>query len=147
MKKESLVGGTPSSFRLAKAKRARLEEENAPPQIGIRFIAILALCGALFTGLGYYKVDSVFSARDFQIEAGRLQELAQQRRDRSKALVSRVSQLQRSEHMRASAVANLGMLDPQPVDMESLVVPTEVSLRWQRAAAEASIEFIAKEPR
>jgi len=71
--------------------------------------------------------------------------LTQERRDRHRALVARVSQLHRAEFLRTAAVDGLGLSDPEPRQMETLVVPPEVVARWREAAAANRLENIEKE--
>lgn len=112
--------------------------------VGMRFILCVALFGALFAGLGYWKVNTVFAVRDNEIETHRLQEITRERRDRLTVMTARISQLQRGEVLRAAAVNSLGMTEPDPRDIEVLTVPSEITSRW-RAAAQAAAPPRGKE--
>lgn len=132
MTQDKLVGGT------AKARRFRLRPQpvkNAPPLVGPRFVAIVGICALCLLGLGIYKVDAVFDARDYEMETRRLQELVQKRQDRTKVLESRLSELQRGEVLKVVATESLGMADPSPGEIETLAIPAEVSARWKEAAS------------
>lgn len=131
-RRDELIGGSRAS-----GVRRRLrtpESETAPPMIGWRFLVLaVALAGAL-SMVGLWNVATVFDARDLEMEASRLQRIAQQRRDQYKALEVRISQLQGGESLRAAAVTGLGMHSPTPMEIERVRVSHEVAARWASAA-------------
>lgn len=145
MMAEKLFGGSSRSSSARVRRNREQEEATTPPQVGLRFLAVLILLGAGFTGLGVWKVNTVFRVRDYEMETRRLQELAQLRRDRYTALVSRVSQLNRGEVLKATAVEGLGMAAPLPEEMESMVIPLGTRERWQRAAGNEGPDLHRKE--
>lgn len=138
---ESLVGGSTNS-----ARRHRPSAPLAAPvKVGYRFLIILMILAGSFTALGAWKVHTVFAIRDREQEAGRLQELSRERRDRSKTIAARVSQLQRAEMLRATAETRLGMADPEPGRIETLSIPQSVQDRWTAAAQKTSAKSMEVE--
>ncbi len=131
---EHLIGGSGSG---ARRRKMRAAEELPPPMIGLRFVAVLVVVGGCFLALGMWRVGMVFAARDFEMEASRLQVLAEQRRDRAKGLATRISALQRGEVLRGAAEGTLGMAPAEPGSMDTLDISAESVARW-RAAAEAA---------
>lgn len=127
-----LFGGTATRGR--GRKRRNPPGGETAPKIGVRFILLAALVGACFSGLGYWKVNTVFAVRDHEIETHRLQEITRERRDRHTVMTARISQLQRGEILRAAAADSLGMTEPDPRAIEVLVVPSEITSRWMAAA-------------
>lgn len=143
MSREYLVGGT---VRARGAARRNGTSDKAPaPQVGYRFLAALILVGAGFAAVGAARVHTVFDARDRSIETVRLQEAARKKNDRSKVLAARIAHLQRTEILKAAAEERLGMAEPLPTEMETIVVPEEVYRRWQDAAANATPDYRGKE--
>ena len=142
MTPEKLVGGTKKGKRRRRESRA---EQPMPILIGPRFLAMVFLCAAFFAGLGLWRVNTVFTIRDHEMETGRLQDLAQKRHDRHQALAARISQLQRAEVLEATALEGLGMAVPEPRQMEKLTIPRDVKERWETAAAEVRRETQRKE--
>ncbi len=128
---ESLVGGV---SRTAGGRRRPSEALAAPVKVGYRFLITLVVLAGMFTALGAWKINTVFAIRDREQETRRLQELSQERRDRSKTIAARVSQLQRAEMLRATAETRLGMADPEPGRIETLSIPQSVQDRWTAAA-------------
>ena len=143
MKNEFLIGSGTSSRRAKKS--ARSNETPAPPPVDTRFLVTLIGVAALFVGLGFLRVHSVFSMRDDEMETRRLQELAQQQRDRYHSLTSRLAQLQRTEVLRTTAEGSLGMAMPEPQAMETLMISNEINERWLAAAGVAKVVPVAKE--
>ncbi|MCC5875242.1 MAG: hypothetical protein JJU11_03385 [Candidatus Sumerlaeia bacterium] len=140
--RDFLFGGTAPKARRGKARNQGTE---MPPLVGYRFIAIVVLIGACFAGLGFWRVNTVFTVRDYGIETHRLQELARERRDRETLLVARTSQLQRGEVLRSVAESSLGMSEPSPASIETLKIPAEVTERWLAASAGEKISLLEKE--
>ncbi|MCC6546523.1 hypothetical protein IT570_05080 [Candidatus Sumerlaeota bacterium] len=136
MKNEFLIGSGSSTRKVKKLSRTR--ENGAPPPVDMRFLGGLVIVGLVFIGLGYLRVSSVFSMRDDEMEARRLQELAQQRRDRFKTMTSRLSHLRRAEVLRTTAEDSFGMAIPEPQNMETLTISSEVNERWLAAAGNAA---------
>lgn len=130
--RDFLFGGTAPKTRRG---RTRTQGEEMPPLVGYRFIAIVVLIGACFAGLGIWRVNTVFTVRDYGIETHRLQELARERRDRETLLVARTSQLQRGEVLRSVAESSLGMSEPSAASIETISIPAEVTERWLAASA------------
>jgi len=135
MEKRDLAYTTPD---LAKGPAKSSEPMDPPPLIGWRFALCIVLLAASLTAVGTWKVATVFELRDHEMEASRLQVLAQQRRDRYKALEARLSQLQGGESLRDAAVSGLGMVPPTPHTVESVVVSQAVARRWESAAKAVS---------
>jgi len=142
MQTEFLIGSGSTTKKVKKLSRSN--EGVAPPPVDARFIAMLAVVSLLFVGLGFLRVHSVFSLRDDEMETRRLQELAQQRRDKFKSLTSRLAQLQRTEVLRTTAEGSLGMAIPEPQNMETLTISTETNERWLAAAGSAAAIVPAK---
>ncbi|MEO8377343.1 MAG: hypothetical protein ABI579_06705 [Candidatus Sumerlaeota bacterium] len=142
MKNEFLIGSGGSTRKVKKLSRAN--DKGAPPPVDIRFIATLIVISMLFIGLGFIRVHSVFSLRDDEMETRRLQELAQQRRDKYKSMTSRLAQLQRTEVLRTTAEGSLGMAIPEPQSMETLTISTETNERWLAAAGSAATTLPVK---
>ncbi len=131
MSGENLIGG-PSTPPARRRKKQR-GENTPPPQIGVRFVATMCVIGGFFIALGFYKVTTVFELRDYEIETRRLQELTQQKRDRSRMLEAHLSNLRRAEVMKTVAEDGLEMVVPQPQDIEKVTIPADVQLRWANA--------------
>ncbi|HMZ51607.1 MAG TPA: hypothetical protein PKH51_00735 [Candidatus Sumerlaeota bacterium] len=132
MKNEFLIGSGSATRKVRKLSRAN--EKAAPAPVDMRFIGVLVVLGMIFIGLGYLRVHAVFSLRDDEMETRRLQELAQQRRDRYKSMTSRLAQLRRTEVLRTAAEGTLGMAIPEPQAMETLTIGAETNDRWLAAA-------------
>lgn len=130
--RELLVGG---AEKLRRRRRDSRADEVPPPLVGVRFIGVVATVAAVFFALALWRVETVFTIRDNEIETRRLQELTQKRHDRTKALESRISQLQRMEVLRAAAENSLGMVEPESAQIETLVISRETQARWNAAAA------------
>ena len=143
MRGDFVIGSAPAGKKSRRLERQ--EESTPPPQVGLRFLGVLCLVGGLFLGLGIWKVHSVFAVRDYEMETRRLQELAQQRRDRYKALASRLSQLQRGEILKTTAEGSLGMAVPEPQEMETMIISRESQERWLAAAEAAPVAAADKE--
>jgi hypothetical protein len=126
---EQLVGGAPKRGR----KRSG-PEQLPPPMIGLRFFAILFLSAGTLTGLGLLNVGTVFSARDFEMETGRVQRIARERHDRQKALEARLGELRSADSLRASAMGTLGMAEPDPQLVTEMIIQRDSSQRWTLAA-------------
>ena len=129
-----LYGGAAKSSKPRRAKSDDAVRTVQPPLVGYRFVLIVALVAVGFSVLGNLRVHLVFNARDHEIETHRLQEITRQRRDRHAVLIARTSQLQRGEVLRGAALSSLGMSEPNPLNMETLVVPADVTERWLVAA-------------
>ncbi len=134
MPREMLVGGSSASKRRRRASRG---EAQGPMLVGPRFVAAVGLLAVAFAGIGYWRVDTVFSIRDHEIETNRLQEIALERHNRQKVYRSRISNLQRGEILRRVAEGNLGMRVPEPTEMDRVLVPRETAERWKAAAEES----------
>ncbi|MBI1290465.1 hypothetical protein GC173_04390 [bacterium] len=132
MQKRDLAYTTPD---VAKGSQKRAEEQELPPPlIGWRFLLCMVLLVATFTGIGTWKVATVFELRDYEMEASRIQVITQMRRDRYKALEARLSELQGGDSLRAAALQGLGMEAPTPSLVETIVVSQAVAERWSNAA-------------
>lgn len=134
-KSDSLVGGFFGDVTARRSARGRsAADEPQAPQVGYRFLGTLVLIGALFTSAAAWRVHTVFETRDLEMEAGRLQDLMQKKRDRTKTLMARVAHLQQGDILKATAEASLGMAEPLPGAMETVVVTQEMQNRWHEAA-------------
>lgn len=133
-----------SSYLVGGASRERVgrpvEPKMSPPRVGARFIGVLVILGGMFVAAGYVKIEGVFAARDLEMEAGRLQDLAQKRRERLKALEGRFSELRRGDTLSAAGMNALGMLQPDTASMETVAVAAEARQRWADAAAQVSLD-------
>lgn len=132
---ESLVGGSTISARRGSPSRPLA----APVKVGYRFLTIVMVLAGSFAAVGAWKVHTVFAIRDREQETRRLQDLSRERRDRSKTIAARVSQLQRAEMLRATAETRLGMSDPEPGRIETLSIPHPVQNRWAAAGQKSSV--------
>lgn len=133
--RDFLFGGNAKGRSSSRRVRKVGSSQDLPPMVGIRFIAIVTVVGMCFALAGFWRINSVFTARDYEIETHRLQELARERRDRETLLLARTSQLQRGEVLRSVAESSLGMAEPAPAEMETLRIPSEVTARWLAAAS------------
>lgn len=132
---DSLVGGFFGDISARRGGRARSAADTpTAPQVGYRFLLLLVLFGGMFTAAAAWRVHTVFEQRDLEMEAGRLQDLMQQKRDRTKTLLARVAHLQQGEILKTTAETSLGMAEPLPGAMETVVVSKEMQTRWLRAA-------------
>lgn len=139
---EQLIGGTSASRRVRRISRPA---ESAPPQVGYRFLAIVVLVAGAFVFLGAWKVDRSFRIADLEMESRRLQDVTQQRHDRYKVLLSREAALQRGDVLKAAAQDSLGLAEPAPESMQTLLVPAESVTRWQQGAGRIDTEANGKE--
>lgn len=147
LKRDAVLGGIAGEGQRPRRRRNDPAEAGplAPPMVGWRFLLTVILVATCLGGLGLWRVNTVFRARDNEIEAHRLQELARARRDRTKSLEARVSQLQRGEILKTAAVEALGMTAPDPARMESVEITAASVDAWRRAAAEYQAQLLAKE--
>lgn len=143
MRDRFLLGG--ASEAANPTRRRNAETPAAPPVVSIPFIAMLVIVGATFVGLGMWRVHTVFQLRDDQMETRRLQELTALRRDRLKALDSRLANLRRSEILLTTGTERFGLSSPTPEDIRTLTVPNETQRRWREAAARTSLSNDRKE--
>ena len=143
MSGEKLVGGNAAKKRQRRWRGSQTNEP--PPQVGLRFLFLLVVIGAMFAAAGAWRVHTVFELRDHEMEAQRLQEVMRKRNDRAKTLVARVSHLQRAEIMKTAAEDRLGMAEPVPDQMQTVVISKDVLLRWQQAAAVTAVNTKDKE--
>ncbi len=137
MNGEPLVGGQAAARRASRRTRRPARAEVIPPRVGWRFLGVMVLLGTLVGGAGVWRVQTVFETRGLQIETRRVQEIGEQRRDRTRVLEGRVSHLQQSEILQEAAARELGMSLPEPVEMETLIVASEARERWRRAGEES----------
>lgn len=128
---DSLIGG---ARKTGSGASRPAEAELPPPMIGWRFLVCMLALAVCLAGVGTWKVSTVFEVRDYEMEASRLQVLAQLRRDRAKAMEARISNLQGGDSLREAALNGLGMQVPEPQTVESILVSRQVSDRWERAA-------------
>ena len=137
-KSDSLVGGFFGDMTARRGARARSgADAPVPPQVGYKFLGMMVLIGALFTSAAAWRVHTVFEMRDLEMEAGRLQDLMQKKRDRTKTLMARVAHLQQGDILKTTAEQSLGMAEPLPGAMETVLVTQEMQNRWHRAADKA----------
>lgn len=133
MSTDPLVGGQAAAKRHSRRRVRRPHEDAIPPRVGWQFLAVVLVLGALVMGAGIWRVQTVFESNDLRMETRRLQEIAAERRDRARVLESRVSHLQGSEILREAAARDFGMAVPEPLEVETLEVASEVRERWRRA--------------
>lgn len=143
MSSEFLIGGAQRAGRRRSSSETRVE--MPPPIIGYRFLGLLLLVGGAFLSLGVWRVNTVFTVRDHEMETRRLQDLAQKRRDSVVAMESRVSDLRRAEILKGAAVGALEMTDPEPRQIEVLEISALSEARWEAAARSAGFELSRKE--
>lgn len=142
---EFLIGGAQRAGRRRSGSSAETRVEMPPPIIGYRFLGLLLLVGGAFLSLGVWRVNTVFTVRDHEIETRRLQDLAQKRRDSVLAMQSRVSDLRRAEILKSAAVGALEMTDPEPRQIEVLQISALSEARWEAAARSAGFQLSQKE--
>ncbi|MCB2154383.1 hypothetical protein KQI84_05820 [bacterium] len=128
----------------AKSAKIRKRKEPAPVTLRIRDLLAILLAGAMATGMGLTIVKMRFQARDYEIEAARLQELTTARRDEAKRLEARLGLMQRDEVLRETAIEELGMIDPDPSAVEELTMNEERVAAYREAQQEAREELEAK---
>ncbi|CAN5408723.1 hypothetical protein BH09SUM1_BH09SUM1_12070 [soil metagenome] len=147
MKNEFLVGGaSPSGTRSSRILKMRRPSDSfSAPPVGVGFLAVLMLIGGAFVGLGVWRVHTVFDVRDYEIETGRLQSIAQERNDRYQSLTARAAHLRAAESLKLAAVDSLGMTAPDPSRIETLTVSAETTSRWKKSAANLRVESLEKE--
>jgi hypothetical protein len=134
VKNEFLVGGKSMEKR---GRQRRAQDEPVPP-VGFRFLMVLVVIGGCFVAAGAMRVNGVFAARDYEMETSRLQDAMRKRSDRAKTLMARVSHLQRGEILKTAAEEALGMAEPLPAEMETVLISEEAYHRWESAATAAA---------
>ncbi len=137
MAADPLVGGQALRKRAPRRGRRPAQADVIPPRVGWRFLGVLVLLGIVVMSAGVWRVQTVFDTRDLRIETSRLQQIGEERRDRARVLEARVSHLQQSEILMEAAARELGMSQPEPLEMETLRVASEARERWRRAQEEA----------
>ncbi len=138
--RDSLIGGVKVDRKRRSSRRVRKSEPV--PVLGYGFFFSMVAIGAMITAGGLLKVHTVFEARDLEMETRRLQEVAQEKRDRYKVLNSRLSSLRRMEVLRGAAQDSLGMIEPAPQAMTTLTIDEGARERWRLAALAADAEIL-----
>lgn len=92
--------------------------------------------GAVGSALGVAQVKVQFDARDYAIEARRMQELAQLRRDEVRKLEARLGGLKAGQNLREVAMGPFGMVEPESVS--PIEVGEDAKEEFARAAREAA---------
>lgn len=128
-----IIGGISRQTR-----RSRKMESVPPPQVGIRFLIPIVLICAVFAGLGYWRIHTVFTIRDYEMETNRKQQAMRIERDRAKVMEARVSELGRVETLRTYAEERFGMTTPDPAEIESVEISPAAIARWEEAARAAN---------
>lgn len=131
---EYLIGGGAAPGARPQALAAPADVE-LPPLVGWRFLLAAGLMAGGFAWLGLWQVHQVFEARDYRMEASRLQQIADQRQDRRVELSARVAHLQRAESLAAAGQQVLGMHSPEPGTVEQLTISWEARQRWLQAGS------------
>lgn len=119
--------------------RQRRRDAGEEPMGVLRVRDLLAIfgIGAILTALGFWQVGTVFAIRDYEMGTGELMQRTVATRDKSREMAVRIGSLQTDESMRRVALANYGMVDPEPAFVTKLKVSPEAAERW-RAAADSS---------
>lgn len=136
---------TTRSVRVLRTERATAaagalerRRHSVPGRVNEGFLLTVLAIAGVFCGLALWEVNTVFTLRDFEIETRRLQEIERERRDYANALHARLGKLQSKESLRAAAIANFGMTDPDPGLVRTLEVPESTRERWAAAERQAA---------
>lgn len=137
---------TRKALRPRRAPRQSAPRES-PPTLSVGAVTVIFGAAGIAAALGLSVVHLQFNARDHQIEARRLQELAGQRRDDVRKLETHIGFLTRDESLREAALGPLGMVEPSLESVQDLEVDAFRARRLVRAerAARARMEELREE--
>ncbi len=125
----------------SKTRNPRRATRRAEPQpavaLDLRTLAVVLAIGAVATGLGIAQVRARFDARDYSIEARRIQDLATVRRDEVRKLEAKIGGLKAGQNLREAATGPLGMIEPAPEFVSVLEVSEDVRDMFADASAQA----------
>ena len=136
--------------RAPHAKPRKRREKNhgeRPSQLRLPTLLVILATGAVATTMGVMLVGAQFQARDYEMEARRLQELSRERRDEVKKLQTRLGGMKRSETLREAAMGPLGMIEPHPADISQLDVDPALITEFERAEEFARQNIAAERER
>lgn len=124
--------------------KSRRQTEPAPLTLRLRDLVGILLAGAMVTSLGVTIVKMRFEARDYEIEAARLQEMTSLRRDEVKRLEARLGLMHRDEVLRETAIEDLGMIDPETSSVEKLALDETRETAYREAQHQARQQLESK---
>lgn len=122
-------------------RKSRAPKAPAAP-LGVKGMLTVFAIGAIGTALGVTQVKVQFDARDYAIEARRVQELAQLRRDEVRKLEARIGGLKAGQNLREVALGPFGMVEPETVS--SIEVDGNMKDEFAKAAQEAEAALKAR---
>lgn len=119
------------------AKKPRAGKSAAAP-LGTRGLFSIFAIAAVGAVLGAAQVKVQFDARDYAIEARRVQELTQIRRDEVRKLEARIGGLKAGQNLREVAMGPFGMVEPAPESVSAIEVDEDVKEEFAKASREAA---------
>lgn len=129
------------------SRRERRADGQRPAQLRLGGLMMILLTGGAAAVLGVLQVHAQFAARDYEMEARRVQELARERRDDTKKLQTRLGGLKRDETLREAALGPLGMIEPSPDVIGELVLSPSLISEFERAERQARRKLAAERER